>query len=92
VPDWVNQTVPAPQPTNPPWSAATVTLTPVAVAIGPTDDGMVELIPPAVIQMEYAALDENGDDDEGTSPLLIAAVVLQVTILGIAGFEFLRRR
>lgn len=71
------------------WTAATVTPSPsptpdgVAVAAAnPADPGAAMAVAPA---REVVVV------QSGTSPWLIAAVMLQVVILGIAGVEFLRR-
>ena len=71
------------------WTAATVTPTPmpdgVAIAAAnPADTGAEVAAAPPVREVIVVQSD-------GPSPWLIAAVILQVAILGIAGVEFLRR-
>lgn len=62
------------------WTAATVTPQAVAQAV-------TTAVVPTPLLVESAQ-----DDNDETSPLLVVAVVLQVIILGVAGYEFWHRR
>jgi hypothetical protein len=68
------------------WTAATVTptpsATPLVVANSNVANNLLEPTTPQVIVVK----------EGGTSPLLYAAIVLQVCLLGVAGYEFWRRR
>ncbi len=82
-------TLPPPNNSQQNWIAATVTPSP-----SPTSDGIaVAAANPADASagVEAAPVREVVVVESGPSPLLIAAVVLQVAILGLAGVEFLRR-
>jgi hypothetical protein len=68
------------------WTAATVTptpsVTPLVVADSNAANGLIAPTTPQVVVVK----------EGGTSPLLYAAVVLQICLLSVAGYEFWRRR
>ena len=65
--------------TTPAWSVATVTPTPTAIIVA-------QAATPPNLSASVV------EDDDNTVPLLVVAIVLQVLILGMAGYEFFVRR
>ena len=95
LPEWLQQTESAPIPTVSSYLVMTVTPTPTdsvplvpttpLLAVAAAGTPAVGLIEPASVRFVVV------EKDDSPSPLLIAAVGLQVVLIGIAAFEFWRR-